>query len=183
MQQHMDGAELNHRTRGTVINVRKYGYHSDIQCGAIITQSFFSPKPHKRLQIACPLGGGMGCLLWPGSNFDLFSATVIAVMYATSCYIGSHLKGTLLYWSSGNDKSSICFQKTKHQFRTLLYYIVHSYVGQGLSWDHVWNERILSRLKYNSHDQGLSLRGFSIRIQFRWKFHFALISILTKLSL
>ena len=35
-----------------------------------------------------------------GSNCDSYSASVIAVMYAISCYIGPHYNGTRLYFAS-----------------------------------------------------------------------------------
>ena len=48
----------------------------------------------------------------------------------------------------------------------------------------LWKGRNLSTLKYNSHSQGLyHYRFFLITIQIQWKFHFALISILTNSSL
>ena len=52
-------------------------------------------NPHKRHPIACPLGRGMGCLLWV--HTDLYSSSIIVVMYAISCHIGLHYNGAWLY--------------------------------------------------------------------------------------
>ena len=42
----------------------------NIQCGAVIMRSIFSKIIHKR---ACPLGRGMGCLLWIQRLIDILS--------------------------------------------------------------------------------------------------------------
>ena len=55
----------------------------------------FIQNAHKRHTIARPLGRGMVCLLL--INTDLYSASIIAVMCAISCYIGPRYNGTWLY--------------------------------------------------------------------------------------
>ena len=54
-----------------------------IQCGAVITRPIFS----KRHSIARPLGQGIGCISSVHLNYELYSASLTAVMYAVSCFI------------------------------------------------------------------------------------------------
>ena len=42
-----------------------------LQCGAVITRSFFFTNIHKRHLMARPLGGGMGCCLWVQHLIDI----------------------------------------------------------------------------------------------------------------
>ena len=53
----------------------------------------FLQNHHKRHPIVRPLERGMGCLLCIQT---LYSASVRAVIYAISCYIGPHYNGTRL---------------------------------------------------------------------------------------
>ena len=61
-------------------------------------RSNFLQNPNKRYPIAYPLGRGMECLFM-GSNFNLYSDSITAAMFAISCYIGLFYNGTRLYSS------------------------------------------------------------------------------------
>ena len=66
-----------------------------VQCGAFITQSvsqkYSIKKPH-----SSPAWARYG-VSFVGSNSDLYSTSVTAVLYVISCYIGPCYKGTWLY--------------------------------------------------------------------------------------
>ena len=65
-----------------------YTMHSQIQCGAVITQSIFS--------LILPVRARYGCLSW----IQHHSASVSAITYVISYNIGLHYNGTQLYYKT-----------------------------------------------------------------------------------
>ena len=74
------------RRESSLVGIRRHHYN---------TVSFI-PDPHNRHLIARPWGRGMRCLLW--IETDLYSASINAVLYETSCYIGPCYNSTHFDW-------------------------------------------------------------------------------------
>ena len=83
----------DHQNKGKMLNWQKL-LHTVWCCYNALN---FLSNSHKIHHIARPFRARYG-MSFMGPNSDLYFATVTAVMYAISCYIGLHYNSTRLYF-------------------------------------------------------------------------------------
>ena len=90
------------------ITESRWNSEENVQCSAVITWNFFSPKFTRKTLHSSPARARYGMSL-VDQNPDAHSASVTEVMHAILCYIGPRYNGTRLYLT---ERSQQCWPRS-----------------------------------------------------------------------